>query len=226
MAVQTELRNSELELQCLLNTRERIVLPPGELKVNAQLDSIVTDRNPEVLRARQQISLANARVAVERSKLLPEFMVGYSQQLVIKSFNPASLKRDYTSGTRIAGIQAGLAIPIFGGAGKARVKSEQIASQLAENDLRNTEAQAKLGYEQEMERYTQLRQVIDFYSESGLKLADEQLRIAEVSFRLGEIGYIEYLQNSSQAVQNKLTYLDTLDQSNRSAIQLQYLKGN
>lgn len=226
MIVQSELRNNELELQYLLNTREPIILPKAAFNISTPNDSLDNDVNPDIVRARQEISLSNARVELERSKLLPDFTVGYNHQLIVPAFNPADISRSYFPGTRIAGVQIGVAIPIFGGAGNSRLKSERIAAQIAATNLDNVSAQASLAYEQELQRYRQLKQAVDFYTNGGLKLADDQLRIAEISFRLGEIGYIEYLQNSSQAVQSKLNYLETLDRLNRAAIQLQYLKGN
>ncbi|HWW40681.1 TolC family protein, partial [Pedobacter sp.] len=56
--------------------------------------------------------------------------------------------------------------------------------------------------------------------------SNEQMRIAQVSFDLGEIGYMEFIQNMSLAVQSKLNYLQSVQQLNESVIQLQFLKGN
>jgi cobalt-zinc-cadmium resistance protein CzcA len=89
----------------------------------------------------------------------------------------------------------------------------------------NIESQVRLQYAQELQQYQKYRQAADYYSNSGLKQADEQLRIAQVSFNLGEIGYVEYIQNVSAAVQTKLAYVDALSRMNQSAIQLQFLKG-
>ncbi|MNL62940.1 hypothetical protein D3C87_1870160 [compost metagenome] len=65
----------------------------------------------------------------------------------------------------------------------------------------------------------------DYFTSAGLKQADEQLRIAQVSYDLGEIGYIEFIQNMALAVQSKLDYLQNVNQLNQSVIQLQFLKG-
>jgi len=156
---------------------------------------------------------------------LPDLTLGYNQQLVISGFNPANINRDYSPGTRIAGIQVGVALPIFNGANRARIRSERLSAQVAQTNYQQTRSQVKLQFEQEMQQYLKFRQSVDYYMAGGLKQADEQIRIAQVSFTLGEIGYIEYIQNMSAAVQVKLAYIEAVSRLNQSAIQIQFIKG-
>jgi cobalt-zinc-cadmium resistance protein CzcA len=223
-----ELRSYELTLQQLLNTREILVLVNADIPLIQQpdpADSLYLSKNPQLNYDRQHIAVADARVRVEKSKGLPDITLGYSQQLVINSFDPANTNRGYFPGTRIAGFQVGLAVPVFNGANRSRIKSEQLASQIAKTNYAQSESLLKLWYEQELSQYQANAHAVAWYTSGGLKLADEQLRIAQVSFNLGEIGYIEYLQNISSAVKNKLSYLEAVKRLNQSAIQLQYLKG-
>jgi len=222
-----DLRSYELTLQQLLNTRETLVLAQAKVPVlpSGVADTINISKNPQLNYDRQFIAVADARVRVERAKSLPDITLGYSQQLVISSFDPANTNRGYFPGTRVAGFQVGLAVPVFNGANRSRIKSEQIASLIAKTNYEQSESLVKLRYEQELAQFKALNQAVAYYTSGGLKLADEQLRIAQVSFNLGEIGYIEYLQNVSAAIQNKLSYLEAVKRLNQSAIQLQFLKG-
>lgn len=222
-----DLRNYELTLQQLLNTKEKLLVEEADILVLSPgvADTLDPSKNPQLNYDRQHIAVADARVRVEKSKGLPDITLGYSQQLVISSFDPANINRGYLPGTRIAGFQVGLAVPVFNGANRSRIKSEQIASQIAKTNYEQSESLLKLRYEQELAQYQALKQAVSYYTSGGLKLADEQLRIAQVSFNLGEIGYIEYLQNVSSAIQNKLSYLEAVKRLNQSAIQLQFLKG-
>lgn len=222
-----DLRSNELSLQQLLNTSEPIIVAESNLLPILVLpsDSINMANNPQANVDLQNIEVANARIAVEKSKGLPDLILGYNQQLVISGFNPANINRAYSPGTRIAGIQAGLALPLFNGANRARVKSERLSAQIAQTRYQQTQSQIRMQYDQEFQRYQKFRQTVDYYITSGLKQADEQLRIAQVSFNLGEIGYMEYIQNISAAVQIKLTYVEAVSQLNQSAIQIQFIKG-
>jgi heavy metal efflux system protein len=226
-SAQTELKIQELRLQQLLNTKVPVQLVEDNLHVLYQNEQETIDigNNALIGYYQQQIAVANAKIQLQKSRAMPDFTLGYSQQLVVRSFDPAGLNRNYTPGTRIAGIQLGIALPIFNGAGRARVNSEKLAAQIAETDYLQIQNQFQIQYQQALQEYFKNKDIVDYYTSTGLKQADEQLRIAQVSFDLGEIGYIEYIQNISLAVQSKISYLESVNQLNQSAIQLQFFKG-
>ncbi|WP_183558712.1 CusA/CzcA family heavy metal efflux RND transporter [Mucilaginibacter sp. SP1R1] len=228
IVAETDLQTVTLNLQQLLNVDDPVRLAENNLTAITITDSAQEEvsSNPQVNYERQNIEVANARIRVEKSKNLPDFRVGYNQQLLIGAFNPAAINRSYFPGTRIAGIQFGVGVPLFSGsANRARVKGEQIESQIAQANLQHTQLLISVQYQQELLQYRKFRQMLNYYTTGGLKNANEQLRIAQVSFNLGEIGYMEYVANISAAVQSKLNYLETLGRLNQSAIQLQFLKG-
>jgi cobalt-zinc-cadmium resistance protein CzcA len=226
-AAKAGLRIQELQLQQLLNTKTPILLAEKSLPVLSPqaAETLGNSSNPLMDFHQQQIEVAKAKIGLQKAKALPDFTLGYSQQLVIRSFDPAKLNRDYTPGTRIAGLQFGVAVPLFNGAGRAKVKSEKIAAQIAETDYQNAQHQFEIQYEQAFQEYLKNKQTVDYYTSEGLKQAGEQLRIAQVSFDLGEIGYMEYVQNISLAVQSKIAYLESLNQLNQTTIQLAFIKG-
>ncbi|KQS36893.1 MAG: CusA/CzcA family heavy metal efflux RND transporter [Pedobacter sp.] len=224
--VLANLANNESILKQLLNTSAPLVFVQDKpLVFPVSLDSLALSKNAQVSAGLQSAEVAKARIAVEKSKGMPDFTLGYSQQLLISGFNPADISRNYFPGTRIAGIQVGVALPIFNRANRARVKSEQLSSEIAQTDLLNTKSRLMMEYSQEVQHYQQYLQAVNYYQDQGLKQADEQLRISQVSFDLGEIGYIEYIQNVSSAVQTRLSYIEALSQLNQSAIQIQFIKG-
>jgi cobalt-zinc-cadmium resistance protein CzcA len=227
LEVMTSLANNESALKQLLNTSTPLVIVQDQqpLVLPVSLDSLELSNNAQVGADLQNTEVAKARILVEKSKGLPDLTLGYSQQLIVSGFNPANINRSYAPGTRIAGIQVGVALPIFNGANRARVKSEQLSSQVAQTDLLNTKSRIRMEYNQEVREYQQYLQAVNYYQNQGLKQAGEQLRIAQVSFDLGEIGYLEYIQNISAAVQTRLSYIEALSELNQSAIQIQFIKG-
>ena len=228
LAAKTTLQSDELNLQQLTNSTAPLVIAESGLPVSSDLmtaTAVNLTAHPQIKYDQQNMEVADARVKVEKSKTLPDFTVGYSQQLVINAFDPANLNRGYSPGTRIAGFQVGLAIPVFGGASRARIKSEQIGLQVLQTSAAQNQSLLTLQYQQEWQQYQNLLQITSYYTSGGLKQADEQIRITQVSFNLGEIGYLEYIQNLSSAIQSKLNYIEAVGRLNQSAIQLHYLKG-
>jgi cobalt-zinc-cadmium resistance protein CzcA len=67
--------------------------------------------------------------------------------------------------------------------------------------------------------------MLEFYQKKGLSQSDLIIQYAEKSYKEGEIGYIELLQNISQALDIRFNYLDTLYQFNQTSINLEYILG-
>ena len=98
--------------------------------------------------------------------------------------------------------------------GRRRKKS----SATAQNDL-----QSRIG--QAFAETRKWQDALDFYEKTGLQQAGEILRIAQTAYSRGEIGYVEFLQNTAQALDTRLGYLDALHNYDRSVIEINHLKG-
>ncbi|HEY1164041.1 MAG TPA: efflux RND transporter permease subunit, partial [Chitinophaga sp.] len=226
---QAELNIYELSLQQLINTEGPITIAEDSLlpiPFLAAADTAATAQHPLLDYYDQSIRLAGSRVKLERARMLPEITLGYNHQLIIGGFNPANIERKYFPGTRIAGFQVGLGLPLFMGSYKAKINAEKIGVAVARSRLDATRQQLDIQWRQQYREYLKYKQSVDYYLSSGLRLADEQIRVAQFAFSKGEIGYVEFIQNLSLAIQTKLNYLAALNQQNNVVIKLQYLQGD
>ncbi|MBG6234045.1 cobalt-zinc-cadmium resistance protein CzcA [Pedobacter sp. CAN_A7] len=218
---------SRAEIQKLTGTTEEIVASE-ELKTTANalplMDSLTN--NPFLLQQQQQIDITRDRVLLEQRKRLPDITLGYSHQLLIKGFNPANISRDYFPGTRIAGLQLGIGIPLIGGAQKARLKAAHIEEQIAEANLVNLQNSLFSDYIKQANEVSMQYEAIQFYQSSALNEASEMLRISQFAYEKGEIGYVEHLQNLTHAINIRMGYLASLRLYNQALVQHNYLIGN
>ncbi len=224
----SDLQVYKFSLQQLLN-RNDVVLKEEQFTAIPFIDNndtAVVQSNPVLNYYAQNINLANSKVKLEKAKLLPELTLGYSQQLVIKGFDPAKNNRDYYDGTRIGGFQIGVGVPLFSSSYKAKINAEKIGVTVAQTQLNTTKQKLQTQWQQAYQEFLKYKQTTDYYSTSGLQLANEQLRVAEFSFSKGEIGYVEFIQNLSIAIDSKLKYLSAVNALNTAIINLQYLQGN
>ncbi len=224
----SDLKVYQLSLQQLLN-RNDVVIKEDSLSIISFVDvndTTVVQGNPLLGYYKQSINLSNSRIKLEKAKLLPELTLGYSHQFLIKGFDPADNKREYFNGTRIAGFQIGIGVPLFSGSYRARINAEKIGARVAQTQLSATQQKLQTQWQQAYQEYLKYKQTTDYYTTSGLQLANEQIRVAEFSFSKGEIGYVEFIQNISLAVQGKLNYLSAINALNTAVINLQYLQGN
>lgn len=231
--VQLALKEAEADAQIAALKLRQLTGIGGTMETSDSLTALTYEgsaeadvsENPAIRYWQQNLSLANEKLKLERARLLPDFTLGYSHQLLIKGFNPANIDRQYFPGTRIAGFQVGVGIPLVFGPAKARVKAEKIGVSLAEQRTRIAELAIMTQYGETYQQYLKYKQTVDYYQSIGRPQTDEQIRVAQVAFQYGEIGYIEFVQNVSFAVQSKLQYLSSLSQYNQAIINLNYLKG-
>lgn len=231
--VQLALKEAETNAQIAIIKLRQLTGTATTLEITDTLAALAYDgqaelaviNNPILDYWQQNVSLATAKVQLERARLLPDFTLGYSQQVLIKGFNPANIDRQYFPGTRIAGFQAGIGVPLFFGAATAKVKAEKLGVHLAEKRAEIAELNLRMQYGEAYQQFLKYKQTVDYYESQGLQQTDEQMRIAQVAFQYGEIGYIEFVQNISLAVQSKLQYLTALSQYNQTIINLNYFKG-
>ena len=222
-----DIKSNELILQRLLNTSE--TLQPVDTALAKVLLDVVFDTtlntHPQTAFYQQQLSVANAELQLEKSKRLPDFNVGYYHQFLIKGFNPAKIARNYTPYTRIGGFQIGATVPLFFGAQRAKINAAKINTTLVQAQALSARANLQTQYLTQYNEYLKQKEGLDYYETIGLKQADEIIRISQISYKLGEIGYVEYIQNLTMAFDTKLKYLEALNLYNRAIIELNYVNG-
>ena len=223
--VKIDVQSNELILQQLLNTKEALQ-PADTTLVKVILDftfDTSLSNHPQTAFYQQQINVANAELKLEKSKRLPDFNVGYYHQFLIKGFNPAKIDRQYTPNSRIGGFQVGTTIPLFFGAQRAKINAVKINTQLVKSQAQAAKAGLQTQYLTQYNEYLKQKEGLDYYETIGLKQADEIIRISQISYKLGEIGYVEYIQNLTMAFDTKLKYLEALNLYNQTIIELNYV---
>ncbi len=225
----TSVSSYQLALQKWVNTTEKIIPKENELAKLPDVfmvDTAALQSNLLIQYYNQKLNVNTAQVKVEKSKLLPDLNVGYSHQMLIKGFDPAKINRDYFNGTRIAGFQVGIGVPLFFGAQKAKIKAAQINTKAIETEKQQTLQYLQSIYAIQYNEYLKAKEGLQYYEATGLKQADDIIRISNTAYTKGEIGYMEYIQNLQTAINTKLQYTDAVNQFNQSIILLNYIKGN
>ncbi len=222
-----DLRTNELLLQQFLNTKETLQ-PADTMLIKIPLDftfDTTLSSHPQTAFYQQQFAVANAALQLEKSKRLPDFNVGYFHQFLIKGFDPAKINREYTPNTRIGGFQIGTTIPLFFGAQRARINAAKINTTLVQAQAQAAKSGLQTQYLTQYNEYLKQKEGLDYYETIGLKQADQIIRISQISYKLGEIGYMEYIQNLTMAFDTKLNYSEALNLYNQAIIELNYVTG-
>ncbi|AWA28978.1 CusA/CzcA family heavy metal efflux RND transporter [Flavobacterium magnum] len=202
-------------LQKLLGNDQEILVADSKLQrlpLIVANDSAAIRKNPMLAYYSQKISLATSQLSLEKNKFLPDLSIGYFNQSL-----------DGISGFQ--GVQVGIGIPIFFSAQQARVQSAKIKQDIARNDALEFENSLRAFFNQQLQENKKYSELLDYYETTGLNQAQQILRITQFSYKKGEIGYVEYIQNLTQALAIRSGYLDALNQYNQTVININFLTG-
>lgn len=165
---------------------------------------------PLVQAAEQRVRTATAALRTEKARLSPGLVLGYYNQQL-----------NHVAGFQ--GLLAGVNIPLFFHPQRAFIQAAKIQQQSAQIQAQYLRFSIEKEADILLARIRRFDARIRYSEEYALPQADSILDNAGKLFRNGEIQYIEYLQNVSEAFAIRLTYLDQLNLYNQSVIQLNYL---
>ena len=202
---------SRLELQLLLNTE---VLPDpvaSTAKIGLNFCCAVED-HPELRALQQQSEMHEAQIQAEKSRLLPEFSLGYANQTL----------RDLAPG-RFGSVTAGIDIPVFTKSQKSRIQASKIQKSITENELTLKEKQLHTAYRQALNEAMYLESVLRNYEEKQIPQTLLAGQLAQQQLRAGEINYLDWVILTRQSLEVRTGYLEALEQLNLCVIRLNYL---
>ncbi|WP_298712636.1 CusA/CzcA family heavy metal efflux RND transporter [Chitinophaga sp.] len=198
-------------LRQVLNTEETTLPVADPLEKLPLPPFLAGSLHPVLQLERQNVSIAQAGVAVARNENMPEFSGRFFSQ------------RLYGLNDPFTGFSVTASIPLLGaGSYKNKVRVAQAETSVQEKQYAynlqvfNTQ---RTNARKEVEKNASLLQ---FYETTGLRQAEEILKAATLAYRAGEISFAELSQFLSQAIDIQRNYLDNLNTYNQSVITYNY----
>ena len=220
--LKNDLENLQLQFQLLLNT-QTVYTPQAEnpkLNFTALLDTSAVSNHPQlkVLQQQKQISLVNTRL--QKSKLLPNLNIGYSNTSIQGTGADNLL---YPKSTRFNAVQFGVGVPLFFGSQMAKIKSGKTLQLISENNYQIGLQTMKTEYETAFKNYQTQLQTVKYFEDTALQNANTITQTANQQFANGSINYLEWTMLINNAVSIQSNYADAVKELNQSIIQLNYL---
>ncbi|WP_460499592.1 TolC family protein, partial [Hymenobacter agri] len=168
--------------------------------------------NPTLALYQQQLTLSQQQTRLEKLRRLPDLRAGYFNQTINKErgFNVA---------------QAGIAVPLLGGAQRARIAAAKIGEEAAQVQLNYANTQFGTQLSTLRQQLARAQASLLYYENYALPQARLILDTAEKSRRAGDIEYVEYVVNTQPAWQIQEAYLEQLRQYNELVANTQALAG-
>jgi cobalt-zinc-cadmium resistance protein CzcA len=223
-SVETGMSNLQSRLQVLMSTATAYLpaeqSPPAWQSIFSP-DSAAALQNPEVRQAQQQVIASGWKVKLNRSMMLPEISLGYTNQSFAGP-DISNSKRVLGAGDRFPSYLFGLNIPLFTHQYRSAIKSARFQYASAVYAMNEKQAEWMGQWQQALQRYDQQRQALSYYESSALNQADELIRTATLSFQSGGISYLEWVNLYNQSIQLRQDRLDALQQLDQTINMLWY----
>lgn len=230
LTVQLEEVESDIQIQykklSLFLNVEVTAIPISNQKLAFQFDSTSLANNPSLKYMQQQVLLLKSEEKLNKSKMLPEFKIGYFNQSMIGVQNINGIDQNVDGSTRFSGVTAGISIPIWAKPDVAKVRATKLDVQTKElqSEYFNDMLQSQVS--QSLQEYKKLSKSLTYIENIGLQQANLLILHSQKSFENGAINYVEYVQNIEQAINIKKQYLQRLNQFNQNIIYIEFLVGN
>jgi cobalt-zinc-cadmium resistance protein CzcA len=171
-----------------------------------------------------QITSAKAETAVEKSRMTPDWLVGYNNQSLIGWQTRKDKTETYADfGRRFSSLSAGVSVPLFNQAAKTRVAAAKVNEAIAATDaiLILQDLQSRLAvYAQ---AYTKHRTTLQYYQQTALLQSELMIRTANLQYQNGAISYLEWGLLIQQAFDIRAQYIDAQRDCRMTEIMLMYL---
>lgn len=173
-------------------------------------DTALINKHPVLQLLQQQVIAKELAIKTEKAKGLPSFNLGVNTQTLDKQ-------------TQFYYASVGINIPIFKNGVKARTKAATIETQIVKKELDKTQQELLTTFLQQQMLQQQFAELLNYYKTDGLPTAETIINTAQRSYKAGDIGYIEYIQNVKDAIKIKTDYVTALSNYNQTIIQLNFL---
>ncbi len=168
--------------------------------------------HPGILYYDSAQKLSKASLSLERQRLLPDLHIsvfqGTNNGLDAKRYN---------------GFQAGVSIPLWFGANKAKINAAKTETMIMIDESENYKIQLESRYQGLLSDLNKFQEGVDYYETTGGKLAKELTTSASKSFQNGEIDFLQYVQLLESAKNIQINYLQNLNAYNATVLELNYL---
>jgi cobalt-zinc-cadmium resistance protein CzcA len=194
---------------------ENMVVPAQEsldrlsLNLPGTADSITLDSLPEVALERQRATVARSYLGLTRSKISPYLSAGYFNQELMHE-------------PGFQGFLVGVGFPLWFFPQKSRVQAATVDMSIAENRYTYEKFRTGKALENLSMMIGQLDDNLQFYEEQRLVNASLIEENANLLYESGEIGYLEFVQNLTTALEMQEEYLSFLNEYNQLVIEMYY----
>lgn len=212
--LENDLNIAQLQLQLFLQSDSpyQPISDKPTMNINLQVSEEMIKQHPELQYLDQQIKVNEAEAQLEKSKLLPDLLVGYTNQ---------SMKN--VNDNRFNAVQVGVGIPLFTKGQRALAKATKAKVLISENEYQRKQIELKNRFGQQLNNYSNQLKIVENYEQKQLPKSETILKTAQKQMEVGEIDYLNWVILTNQAVKTRVDYIDNLERLNQIGAEINFL---
>jgi len=228
------------------NYLEKITAEAKYKQIATQLKQVASDKKTAYAQL-QTLLQSDSLVAVQNTELQPYIVSDSTSQALYQNYFStvsANMKQqnsfqkqnwfpdlsiEYFQGKNrglsqsLYGFQVGVAIPLFFNGNVTKQKVARLEMESWEQQKESETEKINRYIEQKQSELLKYQEAIDYYNETGKHLASEIIKVADMSYKHGEIDFFQYIQSLDNATQIEIEFLNNVLLYNNAKIDLQYL---
>jgi cobalt-zinc-cadmium resistance protein CzcA len=224
----TDIGISERNFRMLLNT-DKDFLPSDTILKRAgtmpAADSSETGQNPSLGYAQQQVEVSRREKNLEQSRMMPDLSIGYFNQSIMGIQEVNGVPKNFGSGDRFTGIQAGLALPLWFFPYTSKARAAKINENIAISDAEYFSKYLSAKHKSLLDEYRKYSASVEFYETQAVPEADIIIDQSSRSYKAGALDYLDYVLSLNRALEIRQNYLDALNNLNQTLINIEYITG-
>lgn len=185
----------------------KLAIPNGVANTDDAFNS-----NPLTAYYEQNKKMQHLQLKQNQSYWFPSLIVGYLNQGASNS--PMQYRMRY-----------GFTFPLWFWSNTSQVKAARKNVSIADQQSVLNQYDLKGNYAQALSELRQFTEALNYFEQTALPQAQEISITAKEGYRLGSIGYYNYLLNLQQVIKIRLGYLEALKNYNQAIFTIQYLRG-
>lgn len=206
-----QVKAAQIELNRWIQSDSLVDVTTSEIEPMETL-ALSPEKHPLLNYYQQMQTLSQRELNLAKQELLPDI-----QLEVFQGTNAAANAIIYS------GVQAGIAVPIWFGAQRSRIRAAKVQTQLLEAQTEDQEQKLMSRYQVLLNELTQQQQALKTYQESGKQLSENMMAHADLAYRNGELDYLQYSLLLEQSIAIKTTHLKNLLEHNLTVLDINYL---
>ncbi len=177
--------------------------------INKNLDSSFILNSPNLQILYDQVNLAKQNINLEKAKYFPSISIGYFNQQI-----------DWVP--NFQGWAVTVTFPLWFFSQKKQVKIAKINYLISQNQLNYNKKELLNQFNSLIFKYITLNQKVLYFEKNELPIAQKIIKHSSNLYKLGQISYIEYIQNLEQAYSIQQDYISAIYELNSVIITLNY----